>query len=274
MSARMAQAGCPRNRNSAAAPLASPWRRRLLGLLRDAPAATGALGHQAAELSRFAVIQHLGVLADAGVVAHPAPRPGPRQPPQLLVPLREWYERWVRPMADTGAASLRVAQAGRRDRRVRHCPSPPIRSAPSGAGVRARTASRPAPSARVAGHDPAVDGLVPGYLRARTGSAAWSWSPGRRPALRADCGGMAAVTFTGRSLSTIRRCAGPPAGGSCRGRSSIPHYRLRERPARSWSARPVRSPPAPSAAEEAAGIARFGHLAPATLPRSRSSRPD
>src|SRR4029077_15913136 len=42
--------------------LASPWRRRLLDLLRDAPATTGALASQLPELSRFAVMQHLGVL--------------------------------------------------------------------------------------------------------------------------------------------------------------------------------------------------------------------
>src|SRR5580698_4146606 len=46
--------------------LASPWRRRLLDLLRDGPATTGALASQLPELSRFAVMQHLGVLADAG----------------------------------------------------------------------------------------------------------------------------------------------------------------------------------------------------------------
>src|SRR5215831_20229866 len=103
MSARAARA-------DAAAPdlwraLASPWRRRLLDLLRDAPATTGALASQLPELSRFAVMQHLGVLADAGVVV--IERRGRDRVNHLNpVPLREWYERWVQPMADTGAASL------------------------------------------------------------------------------------------------------------------------------------------------------------------------
>ncbi len=95
--------------------LASPWRRRLLDLLRDAPATTGALASQLPELSRFAVMQHLGVLADAGVVV--VERRGRDRVNHLNpVPLREWYERWVQPMADTGAASLlalkRAAETG------------------------------------------------------------------------------------------------------------------------------------------------------------------
>jgi DNA-binding transcriptional ArsR family regulator len=95
--------------------LASPWRRRLLDLLRNAPATTGALASQLPELSRFAVMQHLGVLADAGVVM--IERRGRDRVNHLNpVPLREWYERWVQPMADSGAASLlalkRAAETG------------------------------------------------------------------------------------------------------------------------------------------------------------------
>jgi DNA-binding transcriptional ArsR family regulator len=85
--------------------LASPWRRRLLDLLRQGPATTSALAAQLPELSRFAVMQHLGVLTDAGVVV--VERRGRDRVNHLNpVPLREWYERWVRPMADAGAASL------------------------------------------------------------------------------------------------------------------------------------------------------------------------
>jgi DNA-binding transcriptional ArsR family regulator len=85
--------------------LASPWRRRLLDLLRDGPATTGALTRQIPELSRFAVMQHLGVLADAGVVL--IERRGRDRFNYLnAVPLREWYERWVQPLADTDAAAL------------------------------------------------------------------------------------------------------------------------------------------------------------------------
>jgi DNA-binding transcriptional ArsR family regulator len=85
--------------------LASPWRRRLLDLLRDGPATTGALAGQLPELSRFAVMQHLGVLADAGVVL--AERRGRDRFNYLNpLPLREWYERWVQPLADADAAAL------------------------------------------------------------------------------------------------------------------------------------------------------------------------
>jgi DNA-binding transcriptional ArsR family regulator len=85
--------------------LASPWRRRLLDLLRAAPATTGELAGQLPELSRYAVMQHLGVLTDAGVVI--VERRGRDRVNHLNpVPLREWYERWVQPMADTGAAGL------------------------------------------------------------------------------------------------------------------------------------------------------------------------
>jgi DNA-binding transcriptional ArsR family regulator len=48
--------------------LASPWRRRLLDLLRDGPRTTGQLATAIPELSRFAVMQHVEVLTSAGVV--------------------------------------------------------------------------------------------------------------------------------------------------------------------------------------------------------------
>src|SRR5215469_10585294 len=85
--------------------LASPWRRRLLDLLRHGPATTGALAGQIPELSRFAVMQHLGVLTDAGVVL--VERRGRDRFNHINpVPLRQWYERWVQPMADADAAAL------------------------------------------------------------------------------------------------------------------------------------------------------------------------
>jgi DNA-binding transcriptional ArsR family regulator len=85
--------------------LASPWRRRLLDLLRQAPATTGALAGQVPELSRFAVMQHLAVLTEAGLVI--AERRGRDRINYINpVPLRAWYERWVQPLADTGSATL------------------------------------------------------------------------------------------------------------------------------------------------------------------------
>src|ERR1700685_1712440 len=97
--------------------LASPWRRRLLDQLRNAPATTGELAAGLPELSRVAVMQHLGVLVEAGVVV--TERRGRERVNHLNpVPLREWYERWVQPMADAGAAELlglrRTAEKGNR----------------------------------------------------------------------------------------------------------------------------------------------------------------
>ena len=95
--------------------LASPWRRRLLDLLRDSPATTGALCAAVPELSRFAVMQHLGVLTDVGVVI--VERRGRDRMNYLNpVPLRQWYERWVQPMADAGSSDMlavkRTAERG------------------------------------------------------------------------------------------------------------------------------------------------------------------
>jgi DNA-binding transcriptional ArsR family regulator len=85
--------------------LASQWRRRLLDQLRSAPATTGQLAERLPEISRFAVMQHLGVLVEAGLVI-PERRGRDRVNHLNPIPLREWYERWVQPMADTGAAEL------------------------------------------------------------------------------------------------------------------------------------------------------------------------
>jgi DNA-binding transcriptional ArsR family regulator len=85
--------------------LASPHRRALLDILRAGPATTGAMAAGLPELSRFAVMQHLGVLVDAGVVL--VERRGRDRINHLNpVPLREWYERWVVPMADADAVAL------------------------------------------------------------------------------------------------------------------------------------------------------------------------
>ncbi len=85
--------------------LASPVRRQLLDLLRGAPRTTGELAAAVPELSRFAVMQHLDVLTGAGLVL--VRRRGRHRFNHLNpVPLREWYERWVQPMADIPAAEL------------------------------------------------------------------------------------------------------------------------------------------------------------------------
>jgi DNA-binding transcriptional ArsR family regulator/uncharacterized protein YndB with AHSA1/START domain len=85
--------------------LANPLRRRLLDLLRSGPLTTSDLAAATPELSRFAVMQHLGVLVDAGLVV--VRRRGRFRLNHLNpVPLRQWYERWVAPFADRAAAEV------------------------------------------------------------------------------------------------------------------------------------------------------------------------
>ena len=85
--------------------LASPQRRQLLDLLSEGPRTTGDLADAMPELSRFAVMQHLGVLTDANLVV--VRRRGRHRFNHLNpVPLRRWYERWVVPLADRAGAEL------------------------------------------------------------------------------------------------------------------------------------------------------------------------
>ena len=85
--------------------LGSPWRRRLLDLLRTGPRTTGDLAEAVPELSRYAVMQHLGVLTEAELVV--VTRRGRHRYNHLNpVPLRRWYEHWVVPLADESAGRL------------------------------------------------------------------------------------------------------------------------------------------------------------------------
>ena len=89
--------------------LANPLRRELLDLLRAEPRTTGDLAEAIPEVSRFAVMQHLGVLTSAGLVV--VRRRGRHRFNHLNpVPLRRWYERWVVPLADRSAADLIALQ--------------------------------------------------------------------------------------------------------------------------------------------------------------------
>ena len=85
--------------------LASPVRRRMLDLLRDGPMTTGALAEEFADLSRFAVMQHLGVLAEADLVV---PRRDGRTRLNFLnpVPIQRIYHRWVSRYQEPWAESL------------------------------------------------------------------------------------------------------------------------------------------------------------------------
>jgi DNA-binding transcriptional ArsR family regulator/uncharacterized protein YndB with AHSA1/START domain len=85
--------------------LANPWRRRILDLLRDRPLATGDLAERLPQVSRFAVMQHLGVLADAGLVL--VERRGRHRFNHLnAAALRASYDRWVNGYADGLADEL------------------------------------------------------------------------------------------------------------------------------------------------------------------------
>lgn len=85
--------------------LANVTRRQLLDILAAGPRTTGELAQAVPGLSRFAVMQHLAVLAGAGLVL--VRRRGRHRYNHLNpVPLRRWYERWVRPLADRTAAEL------------------------------------------------------------------------------------------------------------------------------------------------------------------------
>jgi DNA-binding transcriptional ArsR family regulator/uncharacterized protein YndB with AHSA1/START domain len=85
--------------------LADPTRRAILDLLADRARTTGELSGAFPEVSRFAVMKHLGVLESAGLVV--VRRRGRERWNHLNgVPLREAYERWMRPHADRWAESL------------------------------------------------------------------------------------------------------------------------------------------------------------------------
>lgn len=79
--------------------LSDPTRRRILDLLRARPRVTGEIASHF-DISRIAVMRHLQVLGDAGLVTS---RKRGRQRWQYLnaVPLQQMYERWI----DTHAAS-------------------------------------------------------------------------------------------------------------------------------------------------------------------------
>lgn len=91
--------------------LGSPHRRALLDLMRDGPRTTGDLAAALPRLSRYAVMQHLGVLEEAHLVL--VRRQGRERFNHLnAVPLRRVYERWVDTFADEAArAALALGRA-------------------------------------------------------------------------------------------------------------------------------------------------------------------
>jgi DNA-binding transcriptional ArsR family regulator len=85
--------------------LAEPTRRALLDLLRDGPRTTGQLVECFPALTRFAVMKHLNVLEDAGLLI--VKRSGRERWNYLnAVPIRQIYERWMGPYAEQWSCSL------------------------------------------------------------------------------------------------------------------------------------------------------------------------
>jgi DNA-binding transcriptional ArsR family regulator len=78
------------------AAMSSRVRRKILDLLREKPLTTGQIAAQFKTLSRFAVMQHLSVLAKAKLVV--ARREGRERYNYLnVVPLHQALTRWVQP---------------------------------------------------------------------------------------------------------------------------------------------------------------------------------
>jgi DNA-binding transcriptional ArsR family regulator len=85
--------------------LSSPHRRAILDALRDGPMTTTALCEVLPRLSRFAVMQHLGVLERAGVVL--VRREGRERWNQLnSVPIQRELERWLNSFQQATASRL------------------------------------------------------------------------------------------------------------------------------------------------------------------------
>jgi uncharacterized protein YndB with AHSA1/START domain len=82
----------------------------LLDLMRDEPRTTGELAAAFPDVTRFAVMKHLDVLAAAGLVV--VRRRGRERWNHLnAVPLRRAYERWMAPFAERAAVtSLRLKE--------------------------------------------------------------------------------------------------------------------------------------------------------------------
>lgn len=89
--------------------LADPTRRAILDLLRERPRITGDISSRF-EISRIAVMRHLQVLADAGLVTS---RKHGRERWHYLnaIPLQRIHERWVHAQAEPWAARLLRLQA-------------------------------------------------------------------------------------------------------------------------------------------------------------------
>jgi len=85
--------------------LSDPTRRAILDILRDGPQTTTELVERFPELTRFAVMKHMDVLREAGLLLTRAE--GRKRINSLnAVPIRQIYERWVSPFEHLWAGQL------------------------------------------------------------------------------------------------------------------------------------------------------------------------
>ena len=90
--------------------LASSVRRKVLDLLKDGPLTTGDLAAAFPELSRYAVMQHVGVLEKAGLIV-PDKRGRRRYNHLNAVPIQQVYDRWVSSYAGHWSQALTALKA-------------------------------------------------------------------------------------------------------------------------------------------------------------------
>jgi DNA-binding transcriptional ArsR family regulator len=85
--------------------LSDPTRRTILDLLRKGAKTTTQIVDAFPDMTRFAVMKHLDVLRDAGLVN--TREEGRRRINSLnAVPIRQIYERWMGPFAEVWSSTL------------------------------------------------------------------------------------------------------------------------------------------------------------------------
>lgn len=89
--------------------LANETRRRILDALKSRPMTTGALCDLLPELDRTTVMQHLGVLTDAGLVV-PERRGRERWNHLNAVPIQAIHERWIGTYAAYAAEKMSILE--------------------------------------------------------------------------------------------------------------------------------------------------------------------
>jgi DNA-binding transcriptional ArsR family regulator len=85
--------------------LSDPTRRSILDLLREGPKTTTGIVEAFPEMTRHAVMKHIDVLRDSGLVI--TREEGRRRINSLNpVPIRQIYERWMSPFSELWSSTL------------------------------------------------------------------------------------------------------------------------------------------------------------------------